>query len=107
MTASNVNFDVKMQKIMTTANNNIDRTKTPMCEWITLFDPAKHPGLSLDDRHKLVLKNVKMVVDCHSDPYPASTLAKVIQDDPLSSYYDPSDDDTCGDENEVQFICKV
>ena len=40
-----------------TDTNTIDEAKTPMWKWITLFDPTSHPGLSLDERHKLILKN--------------------------------------------------
>ena len=89
------------------SESSVKADKTPLCEWITLFDPASQPGLDLDIRHKHILKSAQIITENHPDPYPASTLMNVLQDNPLSSYFDPSDDAESGDELEVNIICKV
>ena len=83
-------------------SGNIEKVSTPICEWITLFDPENHPGLSLTDRESLLLSQAKSITENHPEPKFASVLHQVLKDNPLSCVYDPDDDET-----EVQFICKA
>ena len=47
-----------------------------MSVWITLYDPKEHPGASLSDRHKIVVKQAMAVAENHLDKFPALQLPK-------------------------------
>ena len=82
-----------------------EKITTPLDEWITLFDPESHPGLSFAERQSLLVLQAKSVAQNCTESYPASTLPSVLEENPLYDVYDPRDDGES--ELNVQLICKV